>query len=136
MNRVNIKPLSANQLWQGRKFKTDKYDKYCHDLGFLLPKLKLGLPPYSVSFVFGFSNPASDVDNPIKGLLDIMQRKYRFDDKDVAELHVYKAITGKGSEYFSFSIESMPKQETTPQIKANEVFSWPSPILHETLNKD
>lgn len=127
MNRVNIKPLSANELWRGKKWKTSKYVKYRHDLGFLLPKLSIGDPPYKVSLVFGFSKSGCDIDNPIKGILDAMQDKYGIDDNDIVELHVKKAVAPKGSEYFEFSIESIGKEQTG--LKEAENYSWPVGII-------
>jgi Holliday junction resolvase RusA-like endonuclease len=44
-----------------------------------------------VEFFFGFSNKASDLDNPVKLLMDIAQKKYGFNDKNVFELNVRNA---------------------------------------------
>ena len=35
--RIKIKPLSVNDAWQGRRFKTDNYKKYERDLMLILP---------------------------------------------------------------------------------------------------
>ena len=35
--RINLKPLSVNQAWMGRKFKTPAYKKYEADMLILLP---------------------------------------------------------------------------------------------------
>lgn len=104
--RMDVKPLSVNECWQGKRFKTRKYLAYEKELLYTLPKLKLPEPPYKVSFEFGFSNVMCDWDNPVKPLQDILQKKYGFNDKDVHEANVVKTKTKKGKEYFKFKIES------------------------------
>jgi len=96
---LNVKPLSVNEAWQGKRFKTDKYSKYERDLLFLLPKIKDIPEEIKLKFTFGFSNIQSDLDNPVKCLLDIMQKKYGFNDANVWELTIKKVKVKKGSEY-------------------------------------
>lgn len=107
MIRVDIKPLSVNQAWQGKKFKTPKYSKYERDLLFLLPKISLPPPPYRVTYEFGLSSKVADWDNPVKPAQDVLQKKYGFNDKDIIEAHVTKKFTPKGQEYFKFLIETV-----------------------------
>jgi Holliday junction resolvase RusA-like endonuclease len=102
-----IKPLSVNDCWQGKRFKTKKYKAYEQELLLTLPNKELPEPPYSVEFEFGFSNSASDWDNPIKPLQDILQKKYNFNDKDIIEGKVRKLKVKKGSEYFKVKISSI-----------------------------
>jgi len=102
-----IKPLSVNACWQGRRFKSDAYKAYEKELLHTLPQKKLPKPPYKATFTVGCSSRASDIDNFLKPLIDIMQKKYGFDDKDIYELHAKKLITNKGSEYFTFLLESI-----------------------------
>lgn len=107
MIKINIKPLSVNQAWGGRTFKSNKYKQYEKDLPLLLPALKLPKPPYSVYYEFGFSSAASDLDNPIKPLTDILQRKYNFNDKHIHEMIVRKFKVKKGDEYIKFEIKQL-----------------------------
>ena len=104
---LDIKPLSVNQCWAGRRFKTDKYKTYERNLITMLPKLKLPEPPFKVSIEFGFSSAASDLDNPVKPFLDILQKKYKFDDKLIQELNLRKEKVKKGKEYIKFSINGL-----------------------------
>lgn len=106
---VNVKPLSVNQAWKGRRYKTDKYKKYEQDIMSLLPQTKPLNGDLSISFEFGFSNASSDLDNPVKPLLDIMQKKYGFNDKQVVELNIKKTKTCKGREYIKFEINVVKK---------------------------
>lgn len=107
MDFVSIKPLSVNQCWQGKRYKTDLYTKYEHDVLFLLPRLTLPLPPYKLELVFGVSSLLSDVDNPVKPTIDCLQKKYKFNDKLINELIVKKLMAPKGKEYFGFKISSL-----------------------------
>lgn len=104
MIRLEVKPLSVNEAWQGKRFKTDAYKKYEKLVLFLLPKIKIPDGPLKISFTFGFSSSASDWDNPIKPLQDILQKKYGFNDKEVIEAVVKKVKVKKGKEFFEFEI--------------------------------
>lgn len=53
----------------------------------------------------------SDWDNPVKPLQDILQKKYRFNDKDIIEASVKKVKVIKGQEYFKVKIESIKCQK-------------------------
>lgn len=103
----NIKPLSVNEAWQGKRFKTQVYKNYETELLFALPNKKIPKPPYKITFEFGFSNKAADWDNPIKPLQDILQKKYNFNDKEVFKAELTKKIVKKGDEYFYVKIESL-----------------------------
>ena len=102
--RVNIKPLSCNDAWKGKRFKSTAYKKYELDLLFLLPKFQLPEPPYEIYLKFYFSSAASDLDNPVKQILDIFQKKYGINDKHVYKLVVEKGKAEKGQEWFEFLI--------------------------------
>jgi Holliday junction resolvase RusA-like endonuclease len=102
--RINIKPLSVNECWQGKRFKTPKYKSYEQELLFRLNKYKLPQPPFEIHFKFGFSSKLSDWDNPIKPLQDILQKKYGFDDRDIFKAIVEKEIVKKGQDYLEFNI--------------------------------
>ena len=106
MIKIDIKPLSVNKCWQGKRFKTIEYRVYEMNCIYLLPKIHIGEPPYMIWLEFGFSNMASDIDNPVKPFLDILQKKYGFDDKDITEMHLKKVKVKKGMEYIKCSITS------------------------------
>jgi Holliday junction resolvase RusA-like endonuclease len=102
--KINIKPLSVNECYRGRRFKNDKYKAYETELLLRLPPLKIPEKNLCVNLVFGFSNDASDIDNGVKIFLDILQKAYEFNDKEIYELHVFKEVVKKGKEYIDFSI--------------------------------
>jgi Holliday junction resolvase RusA-like endonuclease len=106
MARIKIKSLSVNQCWQGRRFKTQDYKTYEAEMFYLLPaKIVMG-EKVKLSITFGFSNKASDIDNPVKPFIDILQKRFGFNDKTIYKLEVEKKIVKKGSEYIDFNIES------------------------------
>jgi len=104
--RIKIKPLSVNQCWQGKRFKTPKYKSYEKLLTLKLKPLKLPNIPFCITYRFGFSSKLSDLDNPVKPLQDILCRKYGFDDRYIFKIIVEKEIVPKGEEYLDFKIES------------------------------
>lgn len=106
--RINIKPLSVNQCWQGRRFKTRLYKDYEQELSLRLPKLVIGPYKLVLSLTVGFSNKASDIDNPIKPFMDILQKKYGFNDNRIYKLEIEKKDVKKGSEYIDFEIKRYP----------------------------
>ena len=105
--RVDIKPLSVNECWQGKRFKTPKYKSYERELMYSLPAFKLPPPPYHLILKFGFSSKLSDWDNPVKPFQDVLQKYYKFDDRDIFKGTVEKEIVSKGSEYIEFEILSL-----------------------------
>jgi Holliday junction resolvase RusA-like endonuclease len=103
--KINEKPLSINIAFQGRRFKTPAYKRYEQAMLLLMPKAKVDQEQMlRVEFFFGFSNKASDLDNPVKLLMDIAQKKYGFNDKMVFELNVRKCIVKKGEEFIQMGI--------------------------------
>jgi Holliday junction resolvase RusA-like endonuclease len=57
-----------------------------------------------VELTFGFSSPLSDIDNPVKPILDCLQLKYKFDDKIIHELNLKKELVKKGNEFIEIKI--------------------------------
>jgi Holliday junction resolvase RusA-like endonuclease len=103
--KLNEKPLSINEAWQGKRFKTPAYKRYEEAMLLLMPKGKVEPDQMlRIEFFFGFSNKASDLDNPVKLLMDIAQKKYGFNDKMVFELNVRKCIVKKGEEFIHMGI--------------------------------
>ena len=105
---VNIKPLSVNQVWQGRRFKTPKYKAYEKEMLLKLPNLNLNTKALlSVDITFGYSTRASDIDNGLKPFLDCLQKKYGINDNKIYSLNVTKEIVKKGDEFIQFSIKEI-----------------------------
>jgi Holliday junction resolvase RusA-like endonuclease len=106
--KINEKPLSVNLAWQGKRYKTPAYKDYEKVMLLRMPPSKLDpAQMLRVEFFFGFSNQASDLDNPVKLLMDIAQKKYGFNDKNVFELNVRKCLVDKGNEFIQMGIYNL-----------------------------
>ena len=104
--RINIKPLSVNKVFQGRRFRTKEYDIYEMQVKRLLPKIELPKGNLSIKYVVGYSNKASDIDNCIKPFQDILSKFYGFNDNLIYHVEIDKVIVQKGSEFIEFEIKT------------------------------
>ena len=104
MDFIKIKPLSVNKCWQGKRFKTNDYKAYEQELLYRLKKVKIPKGKKSLIIRVGFSSPLSDLDNVAKPFIDILQKKYGFDDKEIYYLEILKDDVKKGEEYIGFEI--------------------------------
>jgi len=67
--------------------------------------------PMEIFIEVGFSNKASDIDNIVKPFVDILQKKYKFNDKHIYKMTVEKFIVDKGNEYIEFYMKNrIPSQ--------------------------
>jgi Holliday junction resolvase RusA-like endonuclease len=106
-DRVEVKPLSVNQAWQGKRFKSKDYQNYEKEVLFKLhPHTFIVKTPIELNLLVGVSNAASDADNVVKPFVDILQKKYGFDDKYIYRLVVEKVIVKKGAEFIEFFIKN------------------------------
>ena len=105
--RLNLKPLSVNCAFQGKRFKTNAYKVFEKTALRMLPTIQLPQPPYLIYLEFGFSSIASDWDNCIKTTQDVLSKKYNFNDKHIRKGIVETEIVKKGCEYFEFKIENL-----------------------------
>lgn len=102
---IPVKPLSVNQVWQGKRFKTGDYKAFEQLCGYALPpKIEIPDGELEVYYEFGVSNFRADVDNFIKPFTDILQKKYGFNDARIVEVRARKKLVAKGEEYIRFSI--------------------------------
>lgn len=102
--RINIKPLSVNQAFRGRRFTSPKYKVFQDAVTAALPHITLPDPPFAIYFKFGFSSKTSDWDNCIKTAQDCLAKHYKFNDKLIRKGEVHTEIVKKGQEYFVFHI--------------------------------
>lgn len=102
---IHIKPLSINKAFQGRRFKTKDYEAYERCLSRMsLPNIKIPEGKLEIHLQFGFSNKASDWDNPVKLFQDFLQKRYGFNDKKIYKAVVEKFDVDKGKDYIKFGI--------------------------------
>ncbi len=106
---IKIKPLSSNDAWKGRRFKTNRYKVFERVTLLMLPatyKVPDG-KKLEIFLEFGFSSCGSDWDNPIKPFTDILQKKYRFNDNRIYKGTVLKTPVKKGEEFIKFELRIM-----------------------------
>jgi Holliday junction resolvase RusA-like endonuclease len=105
MLTIPIKPLSVNEAWQGKRYKTAKYKRYCQDIHMILPKnIELPDGKFGIRVHFYFSNAASDWDNPIKTTQDAICSYYGLNDSNMYLGIVEKFLCNKGEEKIEFEI--------------------------------
>lgn len=116
MVHLDIKPLSVNNTYRGRRFSTPELKQYKEDLAKILPRLEIPEGKLKVEYTFGVSSKAADGDNLIKAFQDCLGECYGFNDKRIYEWHVRKVDVPKGREYIDFHIspvDSMPTARYT-----------------------
>lgn len=106
MIRTNIKPLSVNRAWKGRRFKTDEYEEYETELFVaLLPKnYKVPEGKIEARYVFAFSSEKCDNDNPLKPFQDVLSKMYGFNDNMIYRTIIDKVVVPKGQEYIEWEL--------------------------------
>ena len=102
--KININPLSVNKCWQGRRFKTQEYKIYEQSVLIQLRAQKAPQKPFILHLEFGVSTTLLDIDNPVKPFVDILQKKYGINDRDIVEMHVKKTIVKRGNEFVKFEL--------------------------------
>ncbi len=106
---ADIKPMTVNQCWQGKRYKTKEYKKYERDLMLILPQIKIPDGDLVIELEWGFSYSGCDWDNPIKPFVDILQKKYGFNDSQIVRGIVDKVKVEKGAEYIKWRIYAAQK---------------------------
>ena len=105
MYKIDIKPLSANRAWYGRRFLTSEYKTYKQELHYLLPAIELEEGELKLEMEIGVQG-LFDIDNCLKPFIDILQTKYNFNDNKIVELRIKKKKVKKGLEYIKFKIKT------------------------------
>ena len=103
--KIRIKPLSINKAFQGKRFKTVDYKAYEFNLTKMLPnEFKAPEGKLELNIKVGYSSPLSDVDNMLKPFIDILQKKYNFDDKMIYKIVIEKELVSKWREYIDWNL--------------------------------
>lgn len=107
-SKILIRPLSVNEGYQGRRFKTPEHKRWQDSVTFLLPNnYKLPDAPYEVYYKFGFSSKSSDWDNCIKHFQDCLSEKYKFNDKLIRKAIIETEIVTKGNEFIEWELRTL-----------------------------
>lgn len=100
-----------NECWSGRRFKTPRYKAYEQELWYLLPKRKIPSGKIELEIEAGLSNKNADIDNIAKPFIDILQKKYGFNDKMIYKLTMLKVDVKKGKEFIRFNFKDYVQEE-------------------------
>lgn len=119
-HKFNVKPLSANRMWNRKgkmTFKTKEYVEFQEAIReeILMDDWTWPYGDEQVSFIVnaGLSNRGADIDNIIKPLLDTYQSMYDgFNDNKVYHIEMFKHIVKKGDEYISCDISNFNPEES------------------------
>ena len=109
---IDVKPLSINQAYRGRRFKTAEYIAYEEEILYKLKPMTIPVGRLSIYLLFAVSNTNFDWDNPIKAFVDILQKKHKFNDNRIYRGIVDKIIVPKGKEYIYFELTSLKETKT------------------------
>lgn len=92
MIEIQIKPLSINKAFKGKRFKTNDCKHYEECLFYLLPKREMIKGKIHISYKFFLKNHKMiDIDNLVKVLQDILVKKrYIEDDRMIYRMVVEK----------------------------------------------
>lgn len=96
--KLDIKPLSVNCLWRGRRFKTPEYEKYGKDIALLLPYKKIQMVEgyVNIHYKFYLKNwKGTDGDNLVKGLQDVLVQLGCIEDDRKIMKYVIEKIPSK-----------------------------------------
>lgn len=112
MYRLDIKPLSINEAYRGRRFATSKLKDFKSDIFRILPKMKVPDGKLAVKYTFGLSSKGSDGDNLIKAFQDCLSEAYRFNDNKIYKWEIEKVDVKKGEEFIEFGVIQWVTKET------------------------
>ena len=112
MHRVNIKPLSVNDAYRGRRFASTALKSFKSELGYLLPKINVPDGKLKVFYRFGVSSRASDADNLCKAFQDCISEQYGFNDNKIYALSIEKIDVKRGEEFIEFEISRFYGEST------------------------
>jgi len=114
----SVKPLSINAAYTLKRKKSAKYRKFEEMMalelfGYEIPNKKdVKAMKFKLDIHWGFATSLSDVDNPIKTLLDVLQRWFGFDDKQIMHIAATKTVVGKGKEFINFTLTEIQSTES------------------------
>ena len=113
---LDMKVLSVNKAWKGRRRKTEDYKKYEIDVARMIGRCESGFTgPVQITYTFYMINHTmADNDNPVKPLQDILVKLGYIED----DRFVYRTILNKipcDENYAEIEIKQMkiPNKKTS-----------------------
>ena len=125
MHKIPLKPLSVNQAYQGRRYRTRAYKAFISDALILLNHLKPEKPrgeSLMAHYRWGVSSRQSDTDNPTKTFQDTLFDYWgmKTQDSKVEFIILEKVWVKKGEEFISFHVDSHKHLATYLQELSDE----------------
>jgi len=120
MYKIEIKPLSINEAYTGKRFKTKKYKAYIKNIQWLLPKNIEIYKKIALNIKVGFTSRGSDIDNVQKPFIDILQKQYGFNDNQIFKITIEKEIVKEP--YIAFEIIDFSNFKGLKQIDTIQRF--------------
>lgn len=105
MIKIDYKPLSINQAYTGERYKTTAYRNYAKVVTLMLKLYPLPMPPFKITLLCGQSNMCADFDNPIKPFVDVLAKKFKFNDKIIYAGYIEKVEVEPGKEFIMYKLE-------------------------------
>lgn len=106
--RINIVPMSVNKAWRGGpRYRTNDYKDYEKELFYKLPKMKIPEGKLFLKLEIGTSSKRADLDNFCKVFLDVLSKKYDFNDNRIYGMDLWKEDVEKGKEFIYFNISAL-----------------------------
>lgn len=112
--KLPIKAISTNKLYAGQKRRSWVYKNYRKQvfkfLGEQYPDKVSLSNQLSVDMEVGFSSTLCDLDNSLKGILDVIAAFYDFNDRQIYRIVISKYLVNKGEEFTNIKIRNYKKQ--------------------------
>ena len=107
--RIELKPVSINEAFRGRRFKTKECKDFEDDFMILAPKRRMIKGEIEVEYKFYLKNHGkADYDNYIKIVQDLIVKcGYIEDDRKIYKATIYKIPSDKN--YIEFKINKYGK---------------------------
>ena len=102
--QINIKPVSVNEVYTGRRFLTPKGKQYKKTLAWMIPKVSIPDGKLHIRYRFYFSSAGSDTANAEKAFTDSLAEKNGFNDNRIYKIEMEKFVVPKGQEKVEFEI--------------------------------
>lgn len=104
MITINIKPVSVNSIYTGKRFLTPAGKQYKKALAWMIPKVRIPDGKLHVKYRFYFSSAGSDAANAEKAFTDSLAEKNGFNDNRIYKIEMEKFVVPKGKEKVEFEI--------------------------------
>ena len=102
-----VKGISINECFQGRRFKTKKYNAFIEEMLYTMPKQKMIKGMVRIGIAFSLKSILrSDLDNLLKPVIDCVVKKgWIEDDRFIQSIEAHKILGDK--EEIRIKIESL-----------------------------